>query len=78
MARKNPTYITQRTENIKVLIATIKARQHLRDEDIAVRIGMPLSTFKARKGNPSTFRLCEVWLLMQLGDVQPEQKHELL
>lgn len=78
MAKQKVNYITQRSESLRVLIATIKARQHLRDEDIAVRIGMPLSTFKARKGNPSTFRLCEVWLLMQLGDVQPEQKQELL
>lgn len=78
MARKNPNYISQRSDNVQVVIAMIKAKQHLRDIDIANKIGMPLPTFKARKANPSTFRLWEVWMIMQLGDVQPEEKQELL
>lgn len=78
MSRKSQNYALQRSVNIKVLIADIKVRQKLRDIDIANKLELPLSTFRARKRIPSEFRMNEIWLLMQLGDVEPERKQELL
>lgn len=78
MSRKNQNYALQRSENIRVLIADIKVRQKLRDIDIANKLELPLSTFRVKKRIPSEFRMNEIWLLMQLGDVEPQRKQELL
>lgn len=78
MSKKSQNYALQRSENIKVLIADIKIRQNLRDVDIANKLELPLSTFRAKKRIPSEFRMDEIWGLMLLGNVEPERKQELL
>lgn len=73
-----PSYSKPRVENILAVIAELKVRKKLRDQDIADALNMPLSTFKARKADPGHFRVREIWIIMQLAETAEEKKAGLL
>lgn len=73
-----PSYSKPRAENIQAVIADLKVRKKLRDQDIADALNMPLSTFNARKGDPGHFRMREIWIIMQLAGTPEEAKQGLL
>lgn len=73
-----PSYSKPRVENIRIMIADLKIRKNLRDQDIADALNMPISTFRARKGNPGQFRMWEMWTILQLAEAGEDKKAELL
>lgn len=78
MVKGKKSYSAEKSEQCTFLIDDIKSRQHLRDREVAKMIGIPLGTFYMRKQDPGTFRLWELWNLMQAAGVAEERKQELL
>ena len=72
------SYGREKSDNIRVLIAKIKAQKHYDNEQMAKCIGLKLSTYQSRVHDPSTFRAWELWNLMQLGKVPKEEKDAYL
>lgn len=73
-----PSYSKPRGENILAVIAELKFRKKLRNQDIADALNMPLSTFMERKRDPGQFRMWEIWIIMQLAETAEEKKAGLL
>lgn len=65
MAKKS--YYQQREEQLKLLIAEVKIKNKLTDEQLAKLIPMPLSTLKKRKTHPGRLLADQVWRLEQLA-----------
>lgn len=78
VAKKSQSYMAQKSENIRAIIADIKIRRHLTDAGVAKLINMPLGTFRARKADPGLFRLCEIWMLYQAAEVPEERRSEVV
>lgn len=72
------SYGREKSDNIRVLIAKIKAQKHYDNEQMAKCIGLKLGTYQSRVHDPSTFRAWELWNLMQLGKVSEEEKGAFL
>ena len=64
------SYGKEKSQNIRVLIATIKVRMNYDNAKI--------STYQSRVHDPSTFRAWELWNLMQLGKVPDSEKANYL
>lgn len=71
-------YSRQCSENVLALIAEIKARKHLTDAALAKTINMNPNTFTARKQDPGTFRMFEVWAMLQILNVPDEKKKSIV
>lgn len=65
MVKKN--YYKRREDDMKILIATAKARNNLNNSGLAKKIGMPLSTFNKKSCHPGLFRCSQLWLLEELA-----------
>ena len=82
MARRpaNPTvnYSRQCGENVLAIIAEIKTRKHLTDDALAQAINMNPWTFRARKKDPGTFRMFEVWAMLQILNVPDEKRKSVV
>lgn len=72
------SYSAEKSDNILILISDIKVRQHLRDQEVAKMMQIPMGTLRSRKQDPSTFRLWELWNFMQAAGVAEERKSEIL
>lgn len=70
MAKKS--YYQQREDQLKLLIAEVKIKNKLTDEQLAKLIPMPLSTLKKRKTNPGRLLADQVWRLEQLAKKEVE------
>lgn len=68
------TYGKEKSDNIRVLIAKVKAQKQYDNEKMAKCLGLKISTYYNRLRNPATFRSGELWILMQLGKVPKEEK----
>lgn len=68
------SYAREKSDNIRALIAKIKAQKHYDNPQMAKCLGLKLSTYQNRIHDPSTFRTWELWNLMQLGKVPREEK----
>lgn len=68
------SYGKEKSQNIRVLIAMIKARKNYDNAMMAKCLGLTLSTYQNRVHDPSTFRAWELWNLMQLGKVPDSEK----
>lgn len=78
MVRGKKSYSAEKSEQCTFLLDDIKSRQHLRDQELAKMIGIPLGTLYERKRDPGSFRLREIWNLVQAAGVNEERKQELL
>ena len=72
------SYGKEKSQNIRVLIATIKVRRNYDNAKMAKCLGLTLSTYQSRVHDPSTFRAWELWNLMQLGKVPDSEKANYL
>ncbi|WP_312448245.1 hypothetical protein [Lacrimispora sp.] len=54
---------TQRAEELKVLIATVKIKHKLTNAQLAKKLDTPLSTFTYWKGHIERFPVGKIWLL---------------
>lgn len=61
------SYYQQREDELKLLIAEIKIKNKLSDEQLAKRIPMPLSTLKKRKSHPGRLLEEQVWILERMA-----------
>ena len=61
------TYYQKREEELKILIAEVKIKNKLTDEQLAKKIPMPLSTLKKRKSHPGRLLADQVWRIEQLA-----------
>ena len=68
------TYGKEKSDNIRVLIAKVKAQKQYDNEKMAKCLGLNISTYYNRLRNPATFRSGELWILMQIGKVPKEEK----
>jgi len=68
------TYGKEKSDNIRVLIAKVKAQKQYDNEKMAKCLGLKISTYYNRLRNPATFRSGELWILMQIGKVPKEEK----
>ena len=68
------TYGKEKSGNIRVLIAKVKAQKPYDNEKMAKCLGLKISTYYNRLRNPATFRSGELWILMQIGKVPKEEK----
>ena len=68
------TYGKEKSDNIRVLIAKVKAQKQYDNEKMARCLGLKISTYYNRLRNPATFRSGELWRLMQIGKVPKEEK----
>lgn len=72
------TYGKEKSDNIRVLIAKVKAQKQYDNEKMAKCLGLKISTYYNRLRDPSTFRSGELWLLMQIGKVSDSEKADYL
>lgn len=72
------TYGKEKSDNIRVLIAKVKAQKQYDNEKMAKCLGLKLSTYYNRLRNPATFRSGELWRLMQIGKVADSEKADYL
>lgn len=72
------TYRKEKSDNIRVLIAKVKAQKRYDNEKMAKCLGLKISTYYNRLRDPSTFRSGELWLLMQIGKVPDSEKADYL
>lgn len=68
------SYAREKSDNIRVLIAKVKAQKQYDNEKMAKCLGLKISTYYNRLRNPATFRSGELWILMQIGKVPKEEK----
>jgi hypothetical protein len=68
------TYGKEKSDNIRVLIAKVKAQKQYDNEKMAKCLGLKIGTYYNRLRDPSTFRSGELWILMQIGKVPKEEK----
>ena len=68
------TYGKEKSDNIRVLIAKVKAQKQYDNEKMAKCLGLKISTYYNRLRNPATFRSGELWILMQIGKVPKAEK----
>ncbi|MGN0406196.1 MAG: hypothetical protein ACI4F1_13295 [Bariatricus sp.] len=73
-----PAYSRPRSENVRAIIAEIKSRKGMTDEDIAKLLGISVSSFRHKKASPGRFRLEDIWLFVQLSGADEAQKAGIL
>lgn len=78
MVKGKKSYSAEKSEQCTFLLDDIKSRQHIRDQEMAKMMGIPLGTLYMRKKDPGSFRLWELWNLMQAAGVDEERKQEIL
>jgi hypothetical protein len=59
---------TQRAEELKVLIATVKIKHKLTNAQLAKKLATPLSTFTYWKGHIERFPVGKIWLLEVMAE----------
>jgi hypothetical protein len=59
---------TQRAEELKVLIATVKIKHKLTNAQLAKKLDTPLSTFTYWKGHIERFPVGKIWLLEVMAE----------
>jgi len=59
---------TQRAEELRVLIATVKIKHKLTNAQLAKKIDTPLSTFNYWKGHIERFPVGKIWLLEVMAE----------
>ncbi len=72
------SYAREKSDNIRVLIAKVKAQKQYDNEKMAKCLGLKISTYYNRLRNPATFRSGELWILMQIGKVPDSEKADYL
>ena len=72
------SYAREKSENIRVLIAKVKAQKQYDNEKMARCLGLKIGTYYNRLRDPSTFRSGELWRLMQIGKVSDSEKADYL
>lgn len=78
MVKGKKSYSAIKSEQCTFLLDDIKSRQHLRDQDVAKMMNIPLGTLYTRKQDPGSFRLREIWNLMQAAGVAEDRKQDIL
>lgn len=78
MVKGKKSYSAEKSEQCTFLLDDIKSRQHIRDQEMAKMMGIPLGTLYMRKKDPGSFRLWELWNLMQAAGVEEGRKQEIL
>ena len=72
------TYRKEKSDNIRVLFAKVKAQKQYDNEKMAKCLGLKIGTYYNRLRDPSTFRSGELWRLMQIGKVSDSGKADYL
>lgn len=72
------SYAREKSDNIRVLIAKVKAQKQYDNEKMARCLGLKIGTYYNRLRDPSTFRSGELWRLMQIGKVSDSEKADYL
>jgi hypothetical protein len=72
------SYAREKSDNIRVLIAKVKAQKQYDNEKMAKCLGLKIGTYYNRLRDPSTFRSGELWRLMQIGKVSDSEKADYL
>ena len=72
------SYVREKSDNIRVLIAKVKAQKQYDNEKMARCLGLKIGTYYNRLRDPSTFRSGELWRLMQIGKVSDSEKADYL
>ena len=72
------TYGKEKSDNIRVLIAKVKAQKQYDNEKMAKCLGLKIGTYYNRLRDPSTFRSGELWRMMQIGKVSDSEKADYL
>lgn len=72
------SYAREKSDNIRVLIAKVKAQKQYDNEKMAKCLGLKIGTYYNRLRDPSTFRSGELWRLMQIGKVPDSEKADYL
>lgn len=72
------SYAREKSDNIRVLIAKVKAQKQYDNEKMAKCLGLKIGTYYNRLRDPSTFRSGELWRLMQIGKVPNSEKADYL
>ena len=72
------SYAREKSDNIRVLIAKVKAQKQYDMEKMAKCLGLKISTYYNRLRDPATFRSGELWRLMQIGKVSDSEKADYL
>lgn len=72
------SYVREKSDNIRVLIAKVKAQKQYDNEKMAKCLGLKIGTYYNRLRDPSTFRSGELWRLMQIGKVSDSEKADYL
>lgn len=57
------SYTMKRSEELRVLIATVKIKHRLTDAKLAKKLDTPLSTFNYWKAHTEKFPAGKIWLL---------------
>ena len=71
-------YTRKQSENVKAIIEEYRARRNLTNDALAKAIGIAPSTFDARKMNPGTFRLWEIWRMYEALGLPEEQRKTIM
>ena len=72
------SYAREKSDNIRVLIAKVKAQKQYDNEKMAKCLGLKIGTYYNRLRDPSTFRSGELWRLMQIGKGSDSEKADYL
>ena len=62
------SHLTQRAEELRILIATVKIKHKLTNAQLAKKIGVPLGTFTHWKSHVEKFPVGKIWLIEVLAE----------
>jgi hypothetical protein len=62
------SHSSQRAEELKVLIASVKIKHKLTNVQLAKKLGTPLSTFNYWKAHIERFPVGKIWLMEVLAE----------
>lgn len=62
------SHSAQRAEELRILIATVKAKHKLTNAQLAKKIGVPLGTFTTWKSHVEKFPVGKIWLIEVLAE----------
>jgi len=62
------SHSAQRAEDLRILIATVKAKHKLTNAQLAKKIGVPLGTFTHWKSHIERFPVGKIWLLEVMAE----------